>query len=81
MTLHRALRKRALLLATVSILAIGIASTGRPALADGGAGGARFAGPSGPGGPTKLTSGCGAGGAAPACGVSLDNTCCYLRKS
>src|ERR1700722_8868184 len=39
LTLHRAYRKRALLLATASLLAIGAASTGTPALADGGNGG------------------------------------------
>jgi uncharacterized protein with beta-barrel porin domain len=62
-TLHRAHRTRALRLATASLFVIGIASTGAPALADGGAGGTGGgAGGPGPGGPTNLTSGGGAGG-------------------
>jgi autotransporter-associated beta strand protein len=58
MTLHRARRKRALLLATASLLAIGVASTG--ALADGGAGG--LPGSGGAGGVDSATGPGGAGG-------------------
>jgi hypothetical protein len=76
-TLNRAIRKRASSLRPCLSLAIGIASTGGPALADGGAGGARSAGPSGLDGSTNSKCGCGAGGDAPGRRGALDNARCF----